>query len=64
MQAYCKHCRQTHAVWNRLNDSVICGRCGTRVRASELLSGRPTEPLTNGHRDRPTTPRRDKPARA
>jgi hypothetical protein len=62
MQAYCKHCRQTHAVWNRLNDSVICGRCGTRVRVSELLTGSATTPLAAGHRERPTQPRRHKPA--
>jgi hypothetical protein len=41
---------------------VICGRCGTRVRVSELLTGSPAMPLANGHRDRPTQPRRHKPA--
>jgi hypothetical protein len=62
MQAYCKHCRQTHAVWNRLNDSVICGRCGTRVRVSELLTRAPAATVASGHRDRPTQPRGHKPA--
>lgn len=37
MKAYCKNCRQTHAVWNRLNnDSLICGHCGARVKETEL----------------------------
>ncbi len=60
MQAYCKTCRQSHAIWNRLNDSMICGRCGTRVRGSEFLSVQ--LPLTS-HPDRPATAKRHKPVR-
>lgn len=63
MHAYCKTCRQTHAVWNRLNDSMICGRCGTRVRASELLASHQADSLTNGQSDRQATSKRQKPAR-
>lgn len=42
MQIYCKSCRQTHPVWNRLKDYLICGHCGSRVREAELLVTSPT----------------------
>jgi hypothetical protein len=32
MNAYCKNCQCSHAVWTRLNDAVVCGRCGARER--------------------------------
>ena len=32
MTGYCKHCEQAHSAWTRLNDCLICGHCGTRVR--------------------------------
>lgn len=55
MQIYCKNCRQTHPVWNRLNDHLICGRCGCRVRESELL-------VTTPHlREQPVKPVKQQP---
>ncbi|MBZ0299886.1 MAG: hypothetical protein K8J31_09105 [Anaerolineae bacterium] len=37
MTGYCKHCHTTHAVWNRLNDGVICGLCGARERDPRVV---------------------------
>ena len=61
MIAYCKNCRQTHAVWNRLNDSAICGRCGVRVSGTEMILNREKSAASpNGHDIRPTAPKKRK----
>jgi transcription initiation factor TFIIIB Brf1 subunit/transcription initiation factor TFIIB len=36
MDIYCKNCHQTHPVWSRLNNYLVCGHCGARVREAEL----------------------------
>ena len=37
MTLYCKTCRRTHGAWTRLNDGMICGRCGTRERNPQIV---------------------------
>ena len=37
MMQYCKTCRCTHGAWTRLNDGLICGRCGTRERNPQIV---------------------------
>lgn len=49
MQAYCKNCHRTHAAWNRLNDGLICGRCGTRDR-DPLVKPISTKDTSGGRR--------------
>lgn len=36
MRAYCKSCDREHSAWNRLNDGMICGLCGTRERDPQV----------------------------
>lgn len=37
MMTYCKHCRRNHAAWIRLNDGLICGRCGSYERNQQIV---------------------------
>ena len=37
MTTYCKHCGHTHAAWMRLNDGMICGRCGNYERNRQIM---------------------------
>lgn len=36
MTGYCKRCQCSHSAWTRLNNGVICGRCGSRERDLRL----------------------------
>lgn len=37
MMMYCRTCHRTHRTWIRLNNGVICGRCGARVTNARIV---------------------------
>ena len=37
MRIYCKTCRRTHEAWTKLNDGLICGRCGNREHNPQIV---------------------------
>ena len=55
MVTYCKHCRRNHAAWTRLNDGVICGRCGTRNRDQRIVPLKTLRTSVQAHRLQPLT---------
>ena len=50
MRVYCKNCGREHAAWNRLNDGLICGLCGTRERDPQV------KPVHTQEKNRSTAP--------